>query len=179
MIKPKTFEEREFRDALGFFATGIAVVTARVAGVNIAATVSSFNAVSLAPPLVLFSIARKAFSFVAWQNVETFAVMVLTEKQADVSNRFSRSGSDKWQDVDPALGSVGAPMLSEWLACFECAVHARADGGDHEIIVGQVVNVGVRQPSAEPLIFYRGQYRALGAEGASAPRSPDLWLYGW
>jgi flavin reductase (DIM6/NTAB) family NADH-FMN oxidoreductase RutF len=173
------FGEREFRDALGFFATGIAVVTARVGDVNIATTVSSFNAVSLTPPLVLFSVARKAFSFSTWQKVDAFAVMVLSERQAEVSNRFSRSGSDKWQGAEPPLGRVGAPLLPEWLACFECVVHERADGGDHEIIIGRVAHLEIRQPSAAPLIFYRGKYRALGAEEAPALHSPDLWLYGW
>jgi flavin reductase (DIM6/NTAB) family NADH-FMN oxidoreductase RutF len=177
--QPKPFDERQFRDALGFFATGIAVVTARVDGADIATTVSSFNAVSLAPPLVLFSIARNASSFSAWQKAGTFAVMVLTEKQTDVSNRFAKARSDKWLDVRPALGSVGAPLLPEWLVCFECVVHARADGGDHEIIIGRVVNLEVSRPAAEPLIFYRGKYRALGAESSNAPWSPDLWLYGW
>jgi flavin reductase (DIM6/NTAB) family NADH-FMN oxidoreductase RutF len=178
MVEP-AFEEREFRDALGLFATGIAVVSARVGGEDIAATVSSFNAVSLAPPLVLFSIARKAYSFAAWQQAAHFAVMVLTDSQAEISNRFSRSGGDKWAGFQPVLSTVGAPLLPEWLACFECEVHARADGGDHEIIIGRVVGLKVRHPHAEPLVFYRGKYRALSDEGAAAPRSPDIWLYGW
>ncbi len=173
------FSEREFRDALGLFATGIAVVTARTSEVNLATTVSSFNAVSLDPPLVLFSIARRAFSFAAWQRVEAFAVMVLSEQQSDVSNRFAKAGSDKWQGTAPPLGKVGAPLLPDWLACFECVVHDRADGGDHEITVGRVVHLAVGPHAAEPLIFYRGRYRTLGKEGVPALHSPDLWLYGW
>lgn len=173
------FGEREFRDALGFFATGIAVVTARVGEVNIATTVSSFNAVSLNPPLVLFSIARGAFSFAAWHKIDAFAVMVLSESQSDISNRFAKSGGDKWRGLEPPAGRVGAPLLSEWLACFECVVHDRADGGDHEIIIGRVMHLKIGQPSAGPLIFYRGKYRVLGAEDLPTPRSPDLWLYGW
>jgi flavin reductase (DIM6/NTAB) family NADH-FMN oxidoreductase RutF len=178
MIEP-AFGEREFRDALGLFATGIAIVSARVEGESIATTVSSFNAVSLTPPLVLFSIARKAFSFAAWQKAAHFAVMVLTDAQAEVSNRFSRPGGDKWSGVQPTSSTVGAPLLPEWLACFECEVHGRADGGDHEIVIGRVLSLKVRHPQAEPLVFYRGKYRTLSEEGASAPRSPDIWLYGW
>lgn len=176
---PKVFSEREFRDALGFFATGIAIVTARHDGANIAATVNSFNAVSLDPPLVLFSIARRVSSFAAWQRVGTFAVTILTSKQIELSNRFAKPGTDKWQGVDARLGGVGAPLLPQSLACFECVVHDRADGGDHEIIIGRVVSLRVGQPAEEPLIFYRSKYRSLGPEGASAPHSPDLWLYGW
>jgi flavin reductase (DIM6/NTAB) family NADH-FMN oxidoreductase RutF len=176
---PSIFSEREFRDALGFFATGIAIVTARFDGASLGATVNSFNAVSLDPPLVLFSIARKASSFAAWHRVGNFVVTILTSKQIGLSNRFAKPGTAKWQDIDAPLGVVGAPLLPQCLARFECVVHDRADGGDHEIIVGRVVSLRIGQPAEEPLIFYRGKYRSLGMEGAPAPHSPDLWLYGW
>lgn len=176
---PNIFSEREFRDALGFFATGIAIVTARIDGANIAATVNSFAAVSLDPPLILFSIARKAFSFAAWHQVGSFVVTILTSKQIGLSNRFAQSGTGKWQGLDPPLGAVGAPLLSQGLASFECIVHDRTDGGDHEIIIGRVVSLTTGQPAEEPLTFYRGKYRSLGTEGTPAPHSPDLWLYGW
>ena len=174
------FDERQFRDALGRFATGVAVVTAQVDGVRIAITVSSFNAVSLRPPLVLFSIARSVQSFSLWQRAETFAVMILQEGQGALSNRFAKSGGNKWRDIDVVPGATGAPLLPEWLACFECTVYARYDGGDHEILVGEVVDLhsGVSHASG-PLVFYRGSYRALSGEGGYGVGPGDIWLHGW
>jgi flavin reductase (DIM6/NTAB) family NADH-FMN oxidoreductase RutF len=174
------FDERQFRDALGRFATGVAVVTSQIDGVKIAMTVSSFNAVSLRPPLVLFSIGRNAQSFDLWQRAKTFAVMVLQEGQGALSSKFAMAGGKKWHDVVVVPGRTGVPLLPSWLACFECNVYARYDGGDHEIVVGQVVALqhDSRQ-SLEPLVFYGGRYRALRADSGYGRGPGDLWLHGW
>jgi flavin reductase (DIM6/NTAB) family NADH-FMN oxidoreductase RutF len=174
------FDERQFRDALGQFATGVAVVTSLVDGVRLAITVSSFNAVSLRPPLILFSIARSVQSFSLWQRAETFAVMILQEGQGALSNKFAKSGANKWHDIDVVSGVTGAPLLPEWLACFECIVYARYDGGDHEILVGEVVNLQTGSfQSPGPLVFYRGRYRALSGDGGYGVGRGDIWLHGW
>jgi flavin reductase (DIM6/NTAB) family NADH-FMN oxidoreductase RutF len=173
-------DERQFRDALGQFATGVAVVTSQVDGVKVAMTVSSFNAVSLRPPLVLFSIARSAQSFDLWRRAETFAVMVLQEGQGALSNKFAKPGGSKWHGIDVVPGVTGAPLLPTWLACFECTMYARYDGGDHEIVVGQVVRLqnGSRQAPG-PLVFYGGRYRALSVDGGYGTGPGDIWLHGW
>src|SRR5262245_66026944 len=98
------FDERQFRDALGQFATGVAVVTSQVDGLKMAITVSSFNAVSLRPPLILLSIARSVQSFNLWQRAETFAVMILREGQGALSNKLAKSGANKWHDIDVVPG---------------------------------------------------------------------------
>jgi flavin reductase (DIM6/NTAB) family NADH-FMN oxidoreductase RutF len=173
-------DERQFRDALGMFATGVAVIAAEVDGAKLAATVSSFNAVSLSPPLVLFSLGRKALSFEQWLKAKSFAVMVLDQDQADLSSRFAKAGTDKWAGLPSNRGvRTGAPLLSEFIVAFECSVYARYDGGDHEIIVGQVLDLVIKGASTTPLIFYRGRYRQLNVEGTEAVISPDPWLYGW
>jgi flavin reductase (DIM6/NTAB) family NADH-FMN oxidoreductase RutF len=156
------------------------VVTSQVDGVKMAITVSSFNAVSLRPPLVLFSIARNVQSFNLWQRAETFAVMILQEGQGALSSKFARSAGNKWHDIDVVPGVTGVPLLPTWLACFECTVYARYDGGDREILVGQVVNLqnGSRQ-SPGPLVFYGGRYRALSGDGGYGTGPGDLWLHGW
>ena len=175
-----SFDERQFRDALGQFATGVAVVTSQVDGVKMAMTVSSFNAVSLKPPLVLFSLARSAQSFDLWQKARSFGVMVLQEGQGPLSNRFARSGENKWDDIDVVTGVTEVPLLPTWLACFECTVYARYDGGDHEILVGEVVNLRSSSlQSPGPLVFYRGRYRALSTEGGYGTAPGDIWLHGW
>lgn len=179
-VRRMAFDERQFRDALGMFATGVAVVTAGVEDVRLATTVSSFNAVSLSPPLVLFSLGRKALSFEQWLKAESFAVMVLDQAQTELSSRFAKAGTDKWAGLPSNPGvRTGAPLLSEFIVAFECSVYARYDGGDHEIIVGRVLDLVIKTPSATPLIFYRGKYRQLNEEGTEAAKSPDPWLYGW
>lgn len=174
------FSDRQFRDALGLFPTGVVIVTADVDGVRLANTVSSFNAVSLSPPLVLFSMARTANSFGLWQRASHFAVMILEEEQNDLSSRFARAGSDKWEGIPASRGINGAPLLPKWHACFECSAHARYDGGDHEIFVGHVDKFTIDAPtSSGPLVFYRGRYRTLSRETIGTPAEADVWLHGW
>jgi flavin reductase (DIM6/NTAB) family NADH-FMN oxidoreductase RutF len=150
-------------------------------GDRIGATVSSFNSVSLDPPLVLFSIARSSRAFPAWQSVIHFAVNVLAEGQDATSTRFARARDDKWEGVRHMAGDHGAPLLADSLAAFECARYANYDGGDHVIIVGRVLTVRVRKHAhAVPLIFFRSKYRRLAHEsGVEVPPDVDLWSYGW
>lgn len=177
-----SFNAREFRDALSHFATGVAIVTANSGDQLIGSTISSFNSVSLTPPLVLFSIARSALALQLWQQVEHYGVTILAEHQSDLSNRFARSGVDKWKDLRLDTMQNGAPLLPDWLAYFECVPYARHDGGDHEIFVGRVLDFHYRPQAAEarPLVFFRGKYRAL--ESGDAVRTPpeiDVWSHAW
>jgi flavin reductase (DIM6/NTAB) family NADH-FMN oxidoreductase RutF len=177
-----SFSPQQFREALGAFATGIAVVTAVTeGGERIGATVSSFNSVSLDPPLVLFSMARTSRAFTTWQNVSHFAVNVLAEHQDHVSTKFARSLNDKWEGARHVAGTHGAPLLSDTLAAFECARYANYDGGDHAIIVGRVLAVHHRkQADAVPLIFFGSKYRRLARErDIETPVDADYWLHGW
>lgn len=127
------------REAFSSFASGVAVVSASTPRGPIGNTVSSFNTVSMEPPLVLFSLKRAARSFEAWQSVGAFAVNVLSSEQADLSRRFARQSLGKWGGVATRVGPcVGAPVIEGSLAVFECVVWARYDGGDHLIIIGRV-----------------------------------------
>lgn len=163
MSEQNVFDTRKFRGVLGRFATGVAVVTAEVGGVKLSVTVSSFNSVSLEPPLVLFSIARSALGFDLWQQAEHFAVTVLAAHQQELSNRFGRAGGDKWLGIDVARGLYSAPLIPDGLAYFECKVYARYDGGDHQIVVGEVLHFYEAEAAqaAGPLVFYGGRYRHL------------------
>ena len=176
------FSAQDFREALGFFATGIAVVTAVAGGgARIGATVSSFNSVSLDPPLVLFSMARSSRAFATWQSVTHFAVNVLAEHQGETSTRFARSATDKWDGARYAEGETGVPLLADSLAAFECARYANYDGGDHVIIVGRVCHVRMRKRTdAVPLIFFRSKYRRLANEaGFEVLPDTERLLHGW
>lgn len=151
----------EFRTALSSFATGVAVVTTVDANEEaVGVTVSSFNSVSLDPPLVLWSIAKNALSHETYVNAEYFAVNVLAMHQQSLSSQFARRGDDKFAGLACSRGVGGVPKLPEFAACFECATEYVYDGGDHTIIVGRVV--AFEDHESDPLIFYRGRYLRKG-----------------
>jgi flavin reductase (DIM6/NTAB) family NADH-FMN oxidoreductase RutF len=176
------FSDREFRDALGLFATGVTVVTGISSdGARLGTTISSFSSVSLDPPLVLFSLSRRAAGFTAWSAVETFAVNILAEDQSAISTRFARAMTDKWEGVAPVYGANRCPLLNEALAWIECSSYGKHDGGDHLILVGRVDRLTVRNRAEfRPLLFFRGKYRRLDSEQAiPTPADADQWLHGW
>ena len=174
-------DTRRFRDALGQFPTGVTVVTAVTAGGDrLGMTISSFNSLSLDPPLVLFSIWRKAKSFAAWQQAKHYAVNVLSENQEELSNKFARTHDEKWIGQTVLAGKSGLPLLPNAVIAFECEAYDRHDGGDHEIFVGRVVELHENQAKrGHPLVFFGGQYRRLGSVEATAPADIVNFLHGW
>ena len=155
-------DPRALRNALGRFATGIAVVMAHDAQGAMGVTVNSFSAVSLDPPLVLFCMARTLNSLERLEKVEAYTVNILLQEQMDISNRFAKSGDDKFAGLDCPPGVSGAPRLTGAHAVFECVPYAHYDGGDHVIFVGRVVHMHA-EDDGEPLLYYRGAYRFLAA----------------
>lgn len=160
-----TFDRLAFRRALGEYVTGVTVITAQgLNGERVGMTMNSFNSVSLDPPLVLFSVGRRALSLPVLETAKGLAVNVLSRGQEELSSRFAKAQSDKWQDVSWTPGYMGAPLLTGALAHFECAPYATYDGGDHVIFVVRVVRFSVA-PEHEPLVFCRGSYSALHGGG--------------
>lgn len=154
------FDSRSFRSALGSFATGITIVTSIGAdGEPLGFTANSFNSVSLDPPLVLFSLDRRAYSLKAFEAAGVFAINVLREDQEQVSTAFARALSNKWDSVAFETWETGCPILADALANFECETKSMHDGGDHVIFVGQVL--ALRTNEGRPLLYYRGAYRQL------------------
>jgi flavin reductase (DIM6/NTAB) family NADH-FMN oxidoreductase RutF len=154
-------DPRAFRDCLGCFATGVTVVTALGArGQLLGVTANSFNAVSLDPPLVLFSLDRRAYSLWDFLSTGHFAVNVLAEGQAELSSGFARSREDKWSGVTWETWDHGCPILAGCHANFECSIAYTHAGGDHVIFVGQVRRMAM-DGAKEPLLYYRGHYRSL------------------
>lgn len=155
-------DRREFRNALGCFATGVAVITARGRDSEpVGMTMSSFNSVSLDPPLILFSLDRRALSLPAMLDAEGYAVNVLRREQEHLSDRFGRPLTGKWNSVEHMLGHADSPLLPGALAHFECAPYAHQDGGEHVIFLGRVVQFS--SATGMPLIFFRGRYHGLDA----------------
>ena len=154
------FDSTSFRRTLGMFATGITVITARAAdGSLIGLTVNSFNSVSLAPPLIVWSLASTATTREALEGCEYYAVNVLAADQQDLSNRFAGKSADRFAGVlwEPGLG--GAPLLADCCAVFECRNTLRYPGGDHVMFVGTVERC--ERSEREPLLFFNAQYRRL------------------
>ena len=150
-----------FRSALGCFATGITIVTAVApSGELLGVTATSFNSVSLDPPLVLFSLHRAAYSLGAFTDGGHFAVNVLGGDQRELSVRFAKALIDKWSGVEYELWETGAPILKGCLAAFECRTRALYDGGDHVIFLGEVLRLRCAV-DGQPLLYFGGRYRAL------------------
>lgn len=171
---PPEAEARRYRDALGAFATGVTVVTTRTSeGKDVGLTANSFNSVSLDPPMVLWSLARKARSLPAFLGNPLFAVHVLAEDQEDLSQRFAQQGGDKFAGLEVARSEAGIPLLANCSARFECRTAFTHDGGDHVIFVGAVT--GFESFGRPPLLFHGGRY-AMAVEKKrlmSAPVSDD------
>ena len=156
-----SLDVKQLRGALGRFATGITVVTCRdAAGQRVGLTVNSFNALSLDPPLILWSLRNASPSVAAFEQARHFAVNVLGQAQMPVSQSFASPVPDRFAVGDWAEGEGGAPVLRDALACFECALESVQPTGDHRLFIGRVL--AARQAEGEPLIYHAGCYRALG-----------------
>ncbi len=154
------FSVPEFRAALGMFATGVTIVTARTAqGKLVGLTASSFNSVSLNPPLVLWSLARAAASLAVFSAGSHYAINILAADQQALAQRFASQITDRWAGVDFAEGAGGAPLLAGAAASFECFNRSRYEEGDHVIFVGEVERCAHRA-GASPLLFHGGKFYA-------------------
>jgi flavin reductase (DIM6/NTAB) family NADH-FMN oxidoreductase RutF len=159
-VADKAFEGRAFRQALGQFPTGVCVVTSAVDGALLGMTMSSFNSLSLEPPLVLFSIDCRAASLPLWQKAERYAVHVLAENQKDISDRFARPLSNKWEGISFTPGAGSVPILSGIAAVFECALWASHAAGDHTLFIAEVKTFRASS-DRQPLVFGKGRYASL------------------
>jgi 3-hydroxy-9,10-secoandrosta-1,3,5(10)-triene-9,17-dione monooxygenase reductase component len=149
-----------FREALGSFATGVTIVTSVDAiGSPIGVTATSFNSVSIDPPLVLWSLSKTSLSLPAFAKGGHFAVHVLGADQQDLANRFAQSGIEKFAGVDWTKGNHGSPIIPGSASLFECEARHQYDGGDHVILVGEVLNYATSNNA--PLVFHGGRYAQI------------------
>ena len=150
----------ELRRALGRFVTGVTIVTCRDEhGEPIGLTANSFNALSLDPPLVLWSLRQASSTIEAFTNASHFAVNVLAADQVDLSRRFARPSSAKFDAGEWTNGQGGAPLLSGCVAVFECRRHSHHAAGDHLLFIGEVERIGGSADT--PLVYHAGHYRTL------------------
>lgn len=157
-------DPRDFRNALGTYATGVTIITAAdAAGKPYGLTCNSFASVSLNPPLVLWSLVIYSQSMSAFQNASHFAVNVLGASQRALASRFAKSSGDKFEGVQWTPGLGGAPLLPGSVANFQCRTVDRYYGGDHVIFLGAVESY--RYDRSEALLFARGGYGRFIEEG--------------
>jgi flavin reductase (DIM6/NTAB) family NADH-FMN oxidoreductase RutF/DNA-binding MarR family transcriptional regulator len=162
-----------FRQALGQFATGVTVVSAKGEAGPFAVTANSFQSVSLEPPLVLWSLRRQSGRIAAFLQADRFAINVLAADQTELAGHFARSGGDRFAACDWTQGLGRVPLLGGAAAHFECAKVAEHDGGDHVIFIGKVERYACFDRSG--LIFAQGRY----ALAISHPGRPaDLQIDG-
>jgi flavin reductase (DIM6/NTAB) family NADH-FMN oxidoreductase RutF len=157
---PSEPETRVFRDALGRFATGVALVTAAPEGEPIGLIVNSLTSVSLEPPLILFCPSRGSITWSRMRRAGRFAVNVLGRDHAAFVARAAPPRSDRLAGVSWTPGSGGAPLLTDALASLECKIVGEQPGGDHWIVIGRVDDVHVSTTS-DPLIFFEGGFHGL------------------
>ncbi|HEY3596561.1 MAG TPA: flavin reductase family protein [Paraburkholderia sp.] len=161
---PPNFDAAKFRSALSQFATGVTVITTRASsGELIGITASSFNSVSLAPPLVLWSLATRSASMQVFQANSHYVVNVLAASQLDLCKRFATVKGDRFEGVSHAASDSGMPVLDGALAWFECHNRSRYVEGDHVIFVGEVERCGVldNAEATAPLVFQNGVFHTL------------------
>lgn len=153
-----SFSTADFRAALGTFATGVTVITARDAnGKPVGLTANSFNSVSLTPPLVLWSLSRSASTMPAFTRGSHYAINILAADQREIAERFARKDIDRFEGIPLNEGVSGAPVLDGVMAVFECFNRSQYEEGDHIIFVGEVEHCA-RRDGALPLIFHGGRY---------------------
>jgi flavin reductase (DIM6/NTAB) family NADH-FMN oxidoreductase RutF len=155
---------RAYRDALGCFPTGVAVVTANGVGAHIGITVNSFTSVSLDPPLLLWCMDRRSQRHDIFVRAESFTVSVLGTEHRDVSSRLARPGEHALDGIALVETELGPPALADSLAIFECAAERKMEGGDHTILLGKVLRFS-RPSESAPLVYFRGKYSALQRGG--------------
>jgi 3-hydroxy-9,10-secoandrosta-1,3,5(10)-triene-9,17-dione monooxygenase reductase component len=157
------------RRALGSFATGVTVVTAQGKTGDVGVTANSFSSVSLEPPMVLWSLRKASTSLGAFTESGAFTVHILAAHQQALSDRFARVAADKFEGMTIKRGFGGAPLIDDCAARFQCRLAFQYDGGDHVILVGQIVEFD--HSEHPPLVFHSGRYSAIPAMTRSA--APD------
>jgi flavin reductase (DIM6/NTAB) family NADH-FMN oxidoreductase RutF len=144
---------------MGCFATGVTILTTHSDGKPSGMTVNSFTSVSLQPALVLICLANEARTTTAVRNRGWFAVNILADRQAELSQRFAQKDDDRFNDLDFTLDEYNMPLLPGCIAHLVCRVFRIDPGGDHIIVLGEVVKVDINP--GNPLLFFRGGYAAI------------------
>jgi len=151
----RSIDKKEFRDACALYPTGVAIITARTDDVMVGMTVNSFTSVSLDPPLILWSLRTNSRARQVFEEAGSFAVNVLSAEQDAVARHFAGATAHIFDGHDTFSAFGGHPLLDDALVHLECETRQIHDGGDHRIIIGEVMDLSAR-PGA-PLLFFQGR----------------------
>lgn len=158
-------DDRHFRHVLGHFPTGVAAVCGDTDGGPVGMAVNSLTSLSLEPPLILFCPAKSSTTWPHLDAAEELCISILADHQEETSGQFSRRGADRFDRIAWHRRRSG-PALDEALAWIDCRVSAQHDGGDHLIVVAEVLDLEAAQ-EGRPLVFFRGGYGTIPSLGAS------------
>lgn len=161
MTSTLSVDPPRFRTVLGQFSSGVVLITAAGPDGPVGFTCQSFASVSLDPPLVSFCVGATSTSYPHIRRTGSFTVNVLGRHQESVSRRFARTGVDRWAGVAWRPGPAGNPLVEGTLAWLDCTIVAEHGAGDHTVVIGRVDSLGGDEGPADPLVFYRGEYRTL------------------
>lgn len=155
-----SIESQELRRIMGHFATGVTVITTKDKdGALTGLTANAFMSLSLNPPLVLISVDKGATCYACFELKNGFTVNFLSEDQEEISRRFATKGADKFADLKWRAGGNGAAIIEGALGYVECRITECHEGGDHTIVVGEIVDA--RATGERPLLFFKGKYQRL------------------
>ena len=159
-----SLDSRAFRNALGSFPTGVAIITTEgIDGEPVGLTCNSFSSVSLDPPLVSWSLRMSSKSLQAFRYAKTFAINVLGKDQKNLSAHFANSSIfKKFEGVAHSRGTNGIPLIDDCVAIFQCTKFAEHNAGDHVLFLGQVTDFDYEE-NEDSLVFYKSDYRLLSA----------------
>lgn len=172
-------ETRRLRDVLGCYPTGVAIVTTRAAdGRAVGLTINSFASLSLAPPLVLWSLVNHSPNLAVFRDCQRFAIHVLGSDHEPLARRFaspkvvdkfegvaleSAADADAETDATVAANAAGLPLLADVAARLICRVHHQDTLGDHRLFIGEVEHLTATP--APPLVFHGGRFTRLAEAG--------------
>lgn len=173
-MTPTAFDSRRFRETLGHYPTGVALVTGfDEAGRPVGMVVGSFTSVSLDPPLVAFLPTKDSGRYARLRSARTFAVNVLSADQEDVCRRFAARGDTSWDGIPWSTSPAGTPVLDDAVAWIDCTVESVQEAGDHLLVIGRVQDMLVVNPVA-PLLFFQGGYGRFTLLSLVATAAPGL-----
>lgn len=155
----------EYKDALRRFASGVSIVTVEFEGEVHGMTATSFASVSLDPPLILICLEKASRTLSLVREARRFAVNVLAEVQEDLARKFAQHGEKPFGEVDYQTGVTHAPLLHGAIAWIECDERELINGGDHDIVVGEVI--ACRSHPGKPLVYFNRGYRRFGSKDLS------------
>lgn len=156
-----SFDQREFRNLMGNFCSGIVVVTAMDGETPIGFTAQSFVSLSIDPPLVAICPSNTSRTWERIRAVGKFCINILSDQQESISNCFAKSEADKYADVSWSCEDGEAPVLDNSLALIQCTLEAEHDAGDHTIAIGRVQSFSQTSGETAPLLYFRGRYNEL------------------